>query len=95
MFSYKGRKRNSRSVNIKGYLGGLQGLNVDPDEIDDNSDSQSMGTDIDARSIPNLQSPVSVLLEIPEELDTVSPPSRYGEDACRLSSTTTKRNQNE
>jgi len=93
MFSYKLKKRNNRSANIKRYLGGLQGLNVDADEIDDSSDSQSMGTGIDTCSTPNLQSQVSILLEIPEELDAARSPSRYEDDASRLASTTKKQNQ--
>jgi len=96
MWNNKG-KTIHRSANIKSYLGGFHSLNVAGDEIDNNVDDygsqSSRKTKTVACSIPNAKSMVSVLVEIPEELDIARFPSRYEEDAGRFKYPTTKGNQ--
>jgi len=94
MWSNKGKSIHDRSANIKSYLGGFHGLNEDAEEIDNENDNDSLSkeTDTTSCSVPNTQSPVSALFEIPEELDIARFPSRY-EDAGRCASLTTGENQ--
>lgn len=69
MFSYKAKRRHNPPRDIKNYLGGFRGLNVDADEIDDDCDFPSKETGVDAFSVPKPQNDVSVLVEIPENLN--------------------------
>ena len=64
------RKFQSRSANVKSYLGGFQGLNADADDSDhsDNENNNSQHVEV-ASSPSNAQPLVSVLVEIPEEFD--------------------------
>jgi hypothetical protein len=80
MWSNKGKKLHYRSANIKSHLGGFHGLNVYEDETDSDIDSHTKETENFSSSVPNTQSQVSVLVEIPEEFDLAS---RYEEDADR------------
>lgn len=93
MWSNKSKKIHSRSANIKGYLGGFQGLDVDADEIDYNSNSHAKGKNVRSCPVPRTQSLVSVLVEIPEDLDTARFPSRYEQDGSRFNSPTSRMNQ--
>ena len=87
MFTYKAKRRENRSANVKKYLSGFRGLNLDADEIDDGSDFPSKETGVDTCSIPNSQRAVSVLVEVPEELDLTA------KDCSHIKHSTSRRNQ--
>lgn len=95
MWSNKKKKRPNRSANIKSYLGGLHGVDVDSDGINNDHDShQSSDSKMQSYNPQSAQPPVSVLVEIPEEFD-IAPrfPSRNEKRADRLRSPSNGANQ--
>jgi len=92
MWSNKTKKIRSRSANVKGYLGGFRGLDVDTDEIDCNINSHAKEPNVRSCSGPKTQSLVSVLVQIPEDLDTARFPLRNEEDAGPFKYRTSKMN---
>mmetsp|Transcript_34835 Transcript_34835/g.73066 ORF Transcript_34835/g.73066 Transcript_34835/m.73066 type:complete len:251 (-) Transcript_34835:812-1564(-) len=76
MWANKDKITHKRSANIKGYLGGFRSLPVDDEEdgIETGSLSSAAETNFIASNGPSV---VSVLVEIPEELEAAHFPSRY------------------